>query len=40
MESVSKMLGHSSILMTKTYARILDSSIEEEMKILEGKLNF
>lgn len=31
MESVSKMLGHSSILMTKSYARILDISIEKEM---------
>jgi len=40
MESVSKMLGHSSILMTKTYARILDSSIEEEMNGLKDMLNF
>lgn len=31
MESVSKMLGHSSILMTKQYARILDKTVEKEM---------
>jgi len=30
-ESVSKMLGHSSINMTKHYARILDSSLSKEM---------
>lgn len=30
-ESVSKMLGHSSIAMTKHYARILDSSLSKEM---------
>lgn len=40
MESVSKMLGHSSILMTKTYARILDSSIEKEMDDLAKFLDF
>jgi len=32
MESVSKMLGHSSILMTKQYARILDKTVEAEME--------
>ena len=40
MESVSKMLGHSSILMTKIYARILDSSVEREMDELENILKF
>lgn len=39
MESVSKMLGHSSILMTKLYARVLDETIDREMKGLENKLN-
>ncbi len=31
MEAVSKMLGHSSLDMTKRYARILDKYIAEEM---------
>lgn len=35
MESVSRMLGNSSFLMTKTYARFLDSSIEEKMNGLK-----
>ncbi|HTO17121.1 MAG TPA: site-specific integrase [Edaphocola sp.] len=30
-ESVSKMLGHSSINMTKNYAKILDSTLSKEM---------
>ena len=38
MESVSKMLGHSSILMTKQYARILDETISKEMSMLKEKL--
>lgn len=38
MESVSKMLGHSSILMTKQYARILDDTISHEMSKLKEKL--
>ena len=40
MESVSKMLGHSSILMTKIYARILDKSVEREMDELKNILKF
>ncbi|MEG0994114.1 MAG: site-specific integrase [Bacteroidales bacterium] len=39
MESVSKMLGHSSIVMTKTYARILDSTIEKEMSQLKFEIS-
>lgn len=39
-ESTSKMLGHSSIRMTQKYARILDSTIGQEMTQLAGKLNF
>ena len=37
MESVSKMLGHSSILMTKQYARIIDETVKKEMENIEGK---
>jgi site-specific recombinase XerD len=38
MESVSKMLGHSSLNMTRRYARILDSTIGQEMSQLAEKL--
>jgi site-specific recombinase XerD len=31
MESVSKMLGHSTLAMAKKYARILDSTKGQEM---------
>lgn len=31
-ENVSKMLGHTSIKMTQHYARVLDSSILEDMQ--------
>ena len=40
MESVSKMLGHSSLAMTKKYARILDSTIGTEMNQLAEKLKY
>ena len=40
MESVSKMLGHSSLAMTKRYARILDSTIGKEMNQLAARLQF
>jgi site-specific recombinase XerD len=40
MESVSKMLGHTSINMTRKYARIADKLISEDMQKLEGKYNF
>jgi site-specific recombinase XerD len=40
MESVSKMLGHSSINMTKKYARILNATIGSEMSQLAEKLKF
>lgn len=39
MESVSKMLGHSSLSMTQKYARILDSTIGQEMSLLAEKLS-
>lgn len=38
MESVSKMLGHADISMTKQYARILDKTVAQEMQHLEERL--
>jgi site-specific recombinase XerD len=40
MESVSKMLGHTSNNMTRKYARIADKLISEDMQKLEGKYSF
>jgi integrase len=37
MEVVSKMLGHTSINMTKKYARIIDKQIENSMKKIREK---
>jgi len=37
MEVVSKMLGHSSVNMTKKYARVVDDLISKDMKKLVGK---
>ena len=36
-ESVSKMLGHSSIKMTQNYARLLDKKVGNDMKHLQEK---
>jgi len=36
-EVVSKMLGHSSINMTKKYARVVDDLIQRDMQKLQGK---
>jgi len=36
-EVVSKMLGHSSIDMTKKYARVVDDLIQRDMQKLQGK---
>jgi site-specific recombinase XerD len=38
-ESVSKMLGHSSIKMTQHYAKVLDKKIGEDMAVLRSRLN-
>ncbi len=38
MESVSKMLGHTSIRTTQIYARITNKKVEEDMMALSGKL--
>ncbi len=40
LETVSKMLGHTSVRMTQHYARILDSKISEDMAILKQKVNY
>jgi site-specific recombinase XerD len=36
-ETVSKMLGHSSIKMTQTYARLLDKKVCQDMEKLHVK---
>ena len=38
LESVSKMLGHTNLVTTKIYARMLDSRVLSEMQILSAKL--
>ena len=37
-ESVSKMLGHTSIETTQIYARIVDSKVSKDMEVLSHKL--
>jgi len=38
LESVSKMLGHTNLVTTKIYARMLDSRVLSEMQTLSSKL--
>ena len=38
-ESVSKMLGHSSLKQTQHYAKILDIKLSNDMKMLKQKFN-
>jgi len=38
-ETVSKMLGHSSIKMTKIYAKLLDKKVGRDMEHLHAKFN-
>jgi site-specific recombinase XerD len=39
LESVSKMLGHSNLVTTKIYARMLDSRVLDEMQMLQHKMS-
>ena len=39
LETVSKMLGHTSLKTTQIYARIVDSKISNDMELLTRKLN-
>jgi site-specific recombinase XerD len=38
-ESVSKMLGHTKITTTQVYAKVIESKLSDDMKLLKQKLN-
>lgn len=38
-ETVSKMLGHTSIKTTQIYSKVVDSKISQDMQVLKDKLN-
>ena len=38
-ETVSKILGHTSLKTTQIYAKILDKKISEDMDLLQTKLS-
>ena len=37
-ESVSKMLGHTSLRTTQIYAKVVEQKLSDDMKLLKGKL--
>jgi site-specific recombinase XerD len=37
-ETLAKMMGHSSIKTTQIYAKVLDHKISDDMEMLRGKL--
>lgn len=37
LESIAKMLGHTDIRTTRIYAKIMNSTISNEMKVLQNK---
>jgi site-specific recombinase XerD len=38
-ETVSKMLGHKNITSTQHYARIVDTKVNKDMKVLADQLD-
>ena len=39
LESVSKMLGHRSLIITQHYAKILDEKLSEDMDLLKKRIS-